>query len=328
MDNPGKRLIILSRDEIEALYGRPCFTQEERGEYFSLTPAEKGALEQLRFINAKIYFILQLGYFKARNMFFTFNLHEVRDDIRFVRNRYFPDFQDAEPDITKVTRLKQQHTILKLGNYRGWNSKEQSKLEARARQAATVCSKPIYVFRELMHYLAERRVVAPGYSILQNTVGGALAYEQRRLAATANSQVDQSSKEALKRLLADTHGLHEITLLKRDPRDFSNHEIRREVERGMQMRELYELSQKLLPHLKISNENIRYYASLVDYYSVYKLRRLSESIVYVYRIRLANTRLASWTDLVGQFRAAHAAGVSSAIRPTGKSPNPGSTEPK
>ena len=117
MDNLGKRLIILSRDEIEALYGRPCFTQEERGEYFSLTPAEKGALEQLRFINAKIYFILQLGYFKARNMFFTFNLQEVRDDIQFIRNRYFPDFQDAEPDITKVTRLKQQHTILKLVNF-------------------------------------------------------------------------------------------------------------------------------------------------------------------------------------------------------------------
>ena len=282
MDNLGKRLIILSRDEIEALYGRPRFTQEERGEYFSLTPAEKGALEQLRFINAKIYFILQLGYFKARNMFFTFNLQEVRDDIQFIRNRYFPDFQDAEPDITKVTRLKQQHTILKLVNFRGWNSKEQAKLEARARQAATVCSKPIYVFRELMHYLAGRRFVAPGYSILQNTVGGALAYEQRRLAAIANSQVDQSSKEALKRLLADTQGLHEITLLKRDPRDFSNHEIRREVERGKQMRELYELSQKLLPHLKISNENIRYYASLVDYYSVYKLRRLGESVVYVY----------------------------------------------
>ena len=67
-----------------------------------------------------------------------------------------------------------------------------------------------------MHYLAERRFVAPGYSILQNTVGGALAYEQRRLAATANSQV-QSSKEALKRLLADTQGLREITLLKRHP---------------------------------------------------------------------------------------------------------------
>jgi hypothetical protein len=45
-------------------------------------------------------------------------------------------------------------------------------------------------------------------------------------------------------------------------------------------------------------------------------------------IRLANTRLASSPDLVGQFRAAQAAGVSSAMRLIGKSPNPGRTEPR
>ena len=117
---------------------------------------------------------------------------------------------------------------------------------------------------------------------MQDIVGGALAYERRRLADIAQNHVDQSAKEALKRLLEDTEGLHEITLLKRDPRDFSNSEIKREVQRGEQMRELYEMSQKLLPHLKISNENIRYYASLVDYYSVYKLRQLNEHVVYVY----------------------------------------------
>ena len=47
MDNPGRRLIILSRDEIEALYGRPRFTHDERTEYFSLSSAEKAALAQL-----------------------------------------------------------------------------------------------------------------------------------------------------------------------------------------------------------------------------------------------------------------------------------------
>lgn len=145
-----------------------------------------------------------------------------------------------------------------------------------------VCSKPGYVFRELMHYLVEQRVVAPGYSAMQDTIGGALAYEQRRLAGIAYEHIDPSAKEALKRLLEDTKGLHEITLLKRDPRDFSNHEIRGEVQREEQTRELYALSQKLLPHLNISNENIRYYASLVDYYSVYKLRRMRESVVLVY----------------------------------------------
>ena len=85
-----------------------------------------------------------------------------------------------------------------------------------------------------MHYLAEQRVVAPGYSVMQDIVGGALAYEQRRLAVIADDEVDPSAKEALKRLLEDTQGLHEITLLKRDPRDFSNDEIRREVQRGEQ----------------------------------------------------------------------------------------------
>ena len=87
-------------------------------------------MEQLRFINAKIYFILQLGYFKARNMFFVFDPQEVGEDIRFIRSRYFPDFQDLDPDIAKVTRLKQQRTILKLGNYRSWNAKERAMLEA------------------------------------------------------------------------------------------------------------------------------------------------------------------------------------------------------
>ena len=148
------RLRILSDSEIDALYGRPRFTQEERDEYFSLAPAEKETLKQLRFINARINFILQLGYFKARNMFFVFDAQEVEEDIRFIRGRYFPDLQNGDADITKVTRLKQQKMILNLCNYQNADRAIQKKLEARARQAATVCGRPVYVFRELMHYLA------------------------------------------------------------------------------------------------------------------------------------------------------------------------------
>jgi hypothetical protein len=35
--NPGKRLVILSQDEADALYSLPRFTQEERDEYFTLS---------------------------------------------------------------------------------------------------------------------------------------------------------------------------------------------------------------------------------------------------------------------------------------------------
>ena len=64
---------------------------------------------------------------------------------------------------------------------------------------------------------------------MQDTVGGALAYEQRRLASIMRSHLEQSETEALDRLLEDTQGLYEITLLKRDPRDFSNDEIKGEI---------------------------------------------------------------------------------------------------
>src|SRR5436305_1736793 len=65
-DNPGKRLIVVEGDEVEALYGRPRFTHEERGQYFALSPNEKAVLDRLHSVKSRAYFILQLGYFKAR----------------------------------------------------------------------------------------------------------------------------------------------------------------------------------------------------------------------------------------------------------------------
>ena len=282
VDNTGKRLGILHHDEIDALYGRPRFTQKERDEYFTLSAEEKAVLKQLHSLKSKAFFIMQLGYFKVRHMFFVFDFREVKEDAAYVRQRYFPDLDDVDSKLAQGTRLKQQKLILELSKYQNTDAAMRKKLKARARQSAAVCSKPIYIFRELMHSLIENQAVAPAYNVMQDIVGEALAYEQRRLANIVRSNVDRSARKALNSLLEDTQGLYEITLLKRDPRDFRNHEIRSEVERGEKMQDLYRLSQKLLPYLNISKENVKYYASLVDYYSVYKLRRMGTTIVYVY----------------------------------------------
>ena len=95
-----KRLRILADDEIEAIYGRPRFTDEERREYFSLSPTELTAMEQLHSIKSRIYYILQLGYFKARQMFFVFDLQEVSEDRRYIIEQYFPNFQFTDFEIT------------------------------------------------------------------------------------------------------------------------------------------------------------------------------------------------------------------------------------
>ncbi|MHC4244683.1 MAG: Tn3 family transposase, partial [Planctomycetota bacterium] len=265
-----------------AIYSRPCFTPEERMEYFSLSPKELGSLEQLRSKKSRIYYILQLGYFKARHLFFVFDLQEVSEDTKYIIEQYFPDFQSSDLEITKATRLKQQHLILKLYNYRSCDAHERQKLESKARQAAKICAKPVYIFRELRHYLQEHRIVSPRYSSMQDTIGKALQDEQERLTNIVRNHLYTSDIEALKHLLEDSPGLYEITQLKRQPKDFSVSEIKREIHRGKQIRDLYQLVKRLLPILDISNESIKYYSSLVSYYSVYKLKRFDEWTAYVY----------------------------------------------
>ena len=79
-----KRLQILDADEIEALYGRPRFTLEECLQYFTLTPAEHDARALLRSVPSQLYFMLQLAYFKAKQLFFSFTFAEVTDDVAYL----------------------------------------------------------------------------------------------------------------------------------------------------------------------------------------------------------------------------------------------------
>ncbi len=79
----------------------------------------------------------------------------------FILAQYFPQAPevDWEP-LGKQTILKQREFILTLFRYRLCQAAERQQLMLRAQQAAQISSKPIYVFRELVQYLTEQRIVA------------------------------------------------------------------------------------------------------------------------------------------------------------------------
>ncbi len=292
-----KRLKILSEDEVESLFGPPRFGHEERTKYFSLSRPEKQLLRKFRSVTSRACFVLQLGYFKAKRQFFSFDTREAEEDLRYVLEQHFSNKNIAEISfVDRDTRVRQQYIILDLFGYRNCNAPERRRLEEKARQAATVCGKPLYVFGELTRFLEEERIVSPEYSSLQDIVGAALTFEQNRLAEIMRRRLTPSDREALRDLLHDSEGLHEITRLKRDPRDFTYSEIKREVARGEKIRDLYRLTQKLLPELNVSNESVRYYASLVLYYSVYRLKRFDEDTAFLYLLCFAYHRFQRFHD--------------------------------
>ena len=89
MEPRARRLRILREEEIEALYGLPHFSEDERPEYFSLAPAEKRALDQLHSMHSRIYFLLQLGYVKSHHLFFVFGLPEVEADAKYLDENFY-----------------------------------------------------------------------------------------------------------------------------------------------------------------------------------------------------------------------------------------------
>ena len=144
----------------------------------------------LRSLKSEAYFVLQLGYFKAKRLFFVFDLAEVKDDTDFVLQQHFGGrtLEDWKA-VDKKTRLKQQRLILQLFRSRVCTSEDRANLNAKAAHAAAVCGKPVYIFRELTRYLEEHRIVVPGYSFMQDTVGAAITAEQNRLASIVRREL-------------------------------------------------------------------------------------------------------------------------------------------
>ena len=78
------RLKILSKSEINELYGIPQFTAAEQKSYFALSAKEYEAMDSCGSPATKTHFVLQLGYFKATSRFFDCTFDEAKRDVNFI----------------------------------------------------------------------------------------------------------------------------------------------------------------------------------------------------------------------------------------------------
>jgi len=122
------RIKILEDQEIEELYGRPQFNHEERTHFFGLTPEERTVADSHYNLASRVLFILQVGYFKAKTLFFAFEFDGVLEDVRHVLQRHYPDFQDAELTVPslKQTRHAQRRKIFDLFGFKTCDADERA----------------------------------------------------------------------------------------------------------------------------------------------------------------------------------------------------------
>ena len=296
MTNRSHRLAILRQEEIEELWGQPSFDSRDRDLYFDLTPQELAVVLQRR--NAVgIHFVLQLGYFHARRMFFDPSGESAREDIEHIVGRYFPERRDlpvpAPPSRPTMQSIHDQ--ILDLLGYRRWTGVRPA-LTTRLSELATRSTQPNYLLREALKFVDRERVVRPPYSALQDLVGEVMNTERDRLTTSLHKALRPPVRKLLNGLLAADGTIYSIGVLKQDLRDFSYTALREEVARRQAFAPLHAFAQGFLKQVNISPESSKYYASMVMFYTVFKLRRMDPLVAQLYLLCFAFHRYRQIND--------------------------------
>jgi len=292
MATESHRLSILSDQEIEDLYGLPKFTDEDRLLYFDLSPAEKTAAGAIKTASVAAFFIVGLGYFKAKCQFFSFEAQDVQDDLRFVVELYFPGRKLEDSKLpSRPSRGMLQKTVLDLCQYCVCGPAERTELEAKAQRIAMLSTQPVYILREMQQQLSIGRIVAPSYTSLQDIVGRVVSGERTRIIGLLNEALTPAVEQRLRSLLEADEQVYNISALKREAKDFTYGELRREVARRDFFESLHDFAGTFLVSAGLSQESSKYYGSLVKFYTVYKLHacklRARSCISYVSRISVS-----------------------------------------
>lgn len=163
-----ERLTILSEAEQFALYGFPDFDTEQRLEYLLLTKEELALVPSRPAQHNQIYCALQIGYFKAKQFFFRFSWKEnIREDVEFVLQHYFPSHAFNEHAVTKHEHYAQCHAIAHLFGYHLWSSGFESLLKEQTAKIILRDTNPSFIVMELFAFLQANKIVRPRYTRLQ-----------------------------------------------------------------------------------------------------------------------------------------------------------------
>lgn len=291
-----KLLAVLSPAEQDALYGLPDFDDSQQLEYLGLTEPQLTLACSRSGLHAQVWCVLQIGYFRAKQTFFSFSWEDVPADLAFVLSRYFKDEPFEPRPVTKHEHYAQRALITKLCGYRLWTSEFLEQLQQQAAQIVRRDVTPSFVLAELITYLNLHKVERPGYTRLQRVIGEALSAERRRLADLLATRLDAPTNALLAQLLVRDDTLSELAALKQDAKDFGWRQMVREREKRATLEPLYRAAKTLLPKLEISQQNLNHYASLANFYTIYDLRRMKAEQANLYLLCYAWQRYRQLTD--------------------------------
>jgi TnpA family transposase len=308
-----KRIKILTNSEYRDIYELPVFSDKDQSYFFSMDEYEMSYFKSAKPVVPKIFFALQLGYFKASQRFFNFTLDEVFEDVNYISKQYFEpsDTENIALSCAKNTKLKQRKQILELLDFKNYDSETEQLLIDKSAKVVKIDSNPCYIFRELCRYSQKYRFIFPAYSTAQDIISKAILDEENRVFRITQNLIDNDTKTKLRALLLkEEETRYLLTLVKSPATSFSYGDVTDEIEKKKALDDIFEQTKKIIPQLGISHQTILYFSKLIDGYTIFQIKRFSEPkqffyiLCFVYhRYRKINDNLIkTFLHLMGKYK--------------------------
>ena len=108
--------------------------------------------------------------------------------------RYFQNEKVLLKNLAFTTKNDQKKKIIKYFGYQRSTKTVKDRLLRKIKKLIIIDTNPVYIFRELMNYLDQNKIISPGYTYLQETIGATIKEEKNRLILAVKKHINIKSK--------------------------------------------------------------------------------------------------------------------------------------
>jgi len=192
---------ILPSQNIKRFDNPPEFSGEQRKQMFAVQNWVLDLLGTFTSPINKVGFVLQLGYFKAVNKFYTSKKYHQKD-VEYVARSLKINFNKVKiTDYKDRTFLRHQETILEETGFKKFTPAMKELLIKEAELLTSRQSKPRLIFMSLVDFLQTKKIQVPSYNTVAEIITESLKEFERNLVQIIDSTLTEDEKKLVEDLL-------------------------------------------------------------------------------------------------------------------------------
>ncbi len=227
---------------------------------------------------SKVGFVLQLGYFRAVNKFYTSKKFNIKD-VEFIANKlkinldenFIKEYKDR-------TFLRHQEIIVEKMGFKKFNSEVKSMLISESEQLTSRQQKPRLIFKSLVDFLQSKKIQVPNYNTLAEIVTESLKNYEKTLVQTINNSLSDEEKKLIDNLLEkedakDLSSRYTLTALKNHSHSIRAGKIKENIEDYEFLEKLFFAICPVVDKHHLPIKVIKYYADVVFRSQIFQISR-------------------------------------------------------